>query len=1087
MSSLKMIGDPIPAAESERSDATPAEPVHTPTSAASSAPSASMVTQGSADPQAAVDKTYWRSLNELADTPEFRQFVQREFPAYADEMMRPTSRRNFLKIMGASVALAGMTACRWPREEILPFTRRPEDFIPGNAMHFATAMDLAGVAVGLLATCYDGRPVKLEGNPDHPASLGGTNYYHQAAVLSLYDPDRSQAPRNQAEERGTDWAAFQAWLDAEVAPQRGGGRGMRVLAEASSSPSRRAMRQRMQQAFPQMRWHEYESISRDNERAGTAALFGTPLRPHLKFDQAEVVVSLDDDFLHDHPNALAYNRHFFAHRKPEGHGFFNRLFVIESAHTVTGGMADYRIPVASHKIPTVAGCLAAWLFLEGGLELPAAASGLRGKLEAFRGDPLYAKLKPEVAGKELMSHRGHGIVTVGAGQPAETIALVHLINVALGNVGQTLIYTEDPDPQRPHHLDDLGELVQAMQGGQVDTLLILGGNPVYDAPADFGFADALAKVGKSVHLGLYRDETGQACTWQLPRTHFLEAWGDARSWDGTLSVVQPTLEPLYNGRSDLELLAMFTGRPRDAYAIVQEVWNDGAGDFEQSWRAALHDGMVADSGWAPVQPAVQAGGWVDAVAPAEAHATELIFRPTTLYDGRYANNGWLMELPDPITKMTWENAALMSVSTADGMGVRTKDVVSISAHGAEMELPVYVVPGMAEGSVMVALGFGRSAGGAVADGNGVDVYPARTSQGMGHTPAEVTPTGKRVDKFGDTQDHFVIDRAFPEVAPFGADNLGQDERERRVHDLIREADLATYQHDPEHAMHHGHHIPNYELWPSPIEYDGYKWGMVIDLNNCTGCASCVIACQAENNIPVVGKDEVWRGREMHWLRVDRYFSGDKDNPRVVHQPLPCQQCENAPCEQVCPVAATIHDQEGLNVMVYNRCIGTRYCSNNCPFKVRRFNYFEHHRNREDAVEVMVYNPEVTVRSRGVMEKCTYCLQRITAAKIPAKNDGRRVADGEVTPACAQVCPTQAITFGDMNDADSRIHALQSDHRLYTLLDVLNVQPRTKYLGRIRNSIDGGAGHGGGHGAGDGHGGGHDSGGDHGADDAHGKA
>ena len=1005
-------------------------------------------------------KTYWRSLDELADAPEFQQFVQREFPAYAEDMLKPTSRRNFLKIMGASIALAGMTACRWPREEILPFTRRPADYVPGNPIPFATTMDVAGIATGLLVTTYDGRPVKVEGNPGHPSSLGSTDIYHQAAVLGLYDPDRSDAP---VENSGgqviyKNWDDVHAALGSAMAAKRGSGSGLAVLAGSSSSPTRRALKRRFMEVFPSATWHEYEATSRDHEREGLRQAFGAPMRALPKFDRAQVVVSLDDDFLFDHPTSVANNKHFFRARRPDA-AEYNRLYTFEAAHTVTGGMADHRMPTPAREIGNVAGCLAAALFLDHHLEIPlpeADASALSASLRAFRDTPLFAKVEP--AAEDLLAHRGHGLVTVGPEHAPETHALVALINVALAGAGETVVYVADPDTERPHHLESIRELTDAMNGGRVDTLLILGGNPVFDAPADVKFGDALSKVANSIHLSLYRDETSNACSWHLPAAHFLESWGDAMAWDGTLSVVQPLITPLYDGKSEIELLAASIGDgPVDGYEIVRSVWTDafGADGFETTWRTALHDGMVSDSAATGVEAAPQGGAWVRAIQPNTDSGMQLVFRKGMVHDGRFANNGWLMELPEPITKLTWDNAALMSVATAEQLGVRTKGVVQVSANGSSVELPTYVVPGMADGTIVVSVGYGRTSAGRVGNGAGVDVNPLRSTERFWSTDAQVEATGRYVDKLADTQDHFVIDRGLPESA---ATDLGQDERDRRADDFIREAELTDYKHDPEHALHHGHAIPDIKLWSDVTAYDGYKWAMSIDLNACTGCSTCVIACQAENNIPVVGKEEVWRGREMHWLRVDRYFSGDVDDPRVVHQPLPCQHCENAPCEQVCPVAATVHDEEGLNVMVYNRCIGTRYCSNNCPFKVRRFNYFNNHKN-EDSVEVMVYNPEVTVRARGVMEKCTFCVQRIAKEKITAKNERRRVEDGAVVPACAQACPTDAIQFGDLNDPESRVHALADDPRRYTLLDVVNVKPRVSYLGRIKNSNPSIAGHG----------------------------
>lgn len=1001
-----------------------------------------------------VSKKYWRSLDDLADKPEFRAFVEREFPAYADEMMKPASRRSFLKFMGASMALAGMTSCRWPREEIAPFTQRPDGYVPGTPLQFATAMDMGGSATGLLVSSYDGRPIKVEGNPDHPQSLGATGSWHQAAVLGLYDPERSGNPTRNADgaEQAVDWNAFEAAVAEKIAPLRGrsGGARVRVLASADSSPSLARMRERFVAEFG-AQWHEYEAISRDEERAGLALLFGdaTPHRAHLHLDRARVVVSLDDDFIMAHPSSPRYARDWAASRRPD-RDHYSRLYVLESAHSNTGSVADQRVPIRSSRIPTAIGCLAAWLFTDGHVALPAGAEGLRGTLERFKSDPLYSELDFSIAGGDLVKHGSHGLITVGAHQPAAVHALAQLINHALGAVGTTVSYTEDPTGPRASHVASIAELTRDMQAGEVDVLVLLGGNPVYDAPADLGFADALAKVGLTIHHSLYRDETSKACDWHVPRAHFMEAWGDARGHDGTRSIVQPLIEPLFNGKSAIELLALLMGRgPYNGYEIVRATMatDTGAAGFESRWRTALHDGLVRGSALPAVTPSLVGGaassiGAALVTAAAAASDNEIRFLTHgALYDGRFANNGWLIELPDPMTKLCWDNAALMAPATAEALGVEDGNMVAVTVDGTSVELPAFVVPGQARGTIAVQVGYGRTAAGQVGNGSGFDVYPLRKSGGMGFAAASFVKGDGSYPLEG-VQDHFIIDQ------------LGRDERTERSHDLIRDADYEAYRHDPEHALHfHAH--PTAKLWDEPINYDANKWGMAIDLNTCTGCSACVIACQAENNIPVVGKKEIGMGREMHWLRVDRYYAGDRDNPTIAHQPMPCQHCEDAPCEQVCPVAATVHDSEGLNVMVYNRCVGTRYCSNNCPFKVRRFNYFNNHKD-EDPIRQMVYNPEVTVRSRGVMEKCSFCLQRIASAKIVARNEQRPVADGEVVPACAQVCPTQAISFGNLNDPNSRVRAEQEHVRAYKLLDVLNVKPRVSYLAKITNRAGGGS-------------------------------
>ncbi|MCP3977904.1 MAG: TAT-variant-translocated molybdopterin oxidoreductase [bacterium] len=992
-------------------------------------------------------KKYWRSMNELADRPEFRQFVEREFPAWADEMLSPASRRKFLKLMGASMALAGMTACRWPSEEILPFTRRPGGYVPGVPLQFATAMELGGSATGLLVTSYDGRPVKIEGNPQHPQSGGATNAWAQATLLELYDPDRSSSPSERDGENEADrsWAEAEAFLRSRFADLRGrGGRGFHVLSEASGSPTVADMRRRLQGAFPSMTWHEYETTSRDNQREGTRLAFGRPYRVHNAFDAASTIVSFDEDFLLHHPAAVRNARDFSRGRDVHEHSF-SRLRVFESAFSVTGAAADHRVAVQSRMIPVLVACLAAELFLELGLQLPHQAESMRPTLERFRLHPLYTEFDFSFA-RELLEHPGQSLIVAGPRQPPEVHALVCFLNQALGNVGNSVTYVEAADENRPHHHRAIRDLAGLIERSDVDTLLVLGGNAAFDAPADLGLAALLQRVPASIHVSLYRNETSSACLWHLPRAHFLETWGDTTGDRGTLTVAQPLIEPLFNGKSVIEVLALVLGDTvTSGHDLVRRTFGErrGASGFEDAWQTALHDGVVAGTEWPAERPSLRDATWSDNLKPYLHAGTdepegqlELVFlEDSSVLDGRFANNGWLQEMPDPLTKLTWDNAALMSPATAEQLGVGQSDMIRVGTGDASVDLPVHVMPGVATGSIAVQLGYGRTRCGKVGEGAGFDVYPLRVGQGMSATLV----TAEKIDgryPLHATQDHYAIDA------------LGAGERAERVHRLVKEVELEEFLHDPEHAMHGEHHLFEAKLW-AEHEYEGHRWAMSIDLNSCIGCNACTIACQAENNIPVVGKDEIGLGREMHWIRIDRYFAGEPEDPDVVFQPVTCQHCENAPCEQVCPVAATVHDHEGLNVMVYNRCVGTRYCANNCPYKVRRFNYFNNHEN-EQAVQTMIYNPEVSIRSRGVMEKCTFCTQRIQNVKIQAKNEGRTIRDGEITTACEQACPTRAIVFGDLSDESSRVAQAHHDERAYTMLEELNIKPRTRYLARVRN-------------------------------------
>ena len=1109
-------------------------------------------------------RTYWRSLAELAESPEYQRLLAEGFPAAPDAASAPDvlglkglpggngdaggtggadadgfTRRRFLQVMGASIALAGLAGCRWPQEQILPFAHNPPEFVPGQAQRFATLLELAGVAAPLLVTSYDGRPIKVEGNPEHPASLGAADVFAQACVLELYDPDRSQRVTRRESGAGgaaggadagtpATWDDFLAFAGPHFAAlRRAGGAGLSVLSEATSSPTVADLRGRLRAAYPQARWCEYEPSSRDHEREGQRAAFGVPCRAIPRLDRAAVIVDLDADLLGAHPQALRNARLFADGRRilrrqgngaghastagahdagDGGHGAAagahggahggaapfdpaelkaNRLYVLEPHFTLTGSMADHRWAVPAGQVLAVAGALAAELFLAQGLPLPPGAEAARGALETFRrlaqeaGRPPQPHLEasggaaaraaspfaaiPALA-RDLLAHRGAGLLAAGPRQAPAVHALVALMNAALGNAGATMTYAAEPE--RPAHFAALKELADDLAGGRVDTLLVIGGNPAFDAPGDLRLAEALPRARTRIRLSLYEDETSRLCHWHLPRAHALESWGDALAWDGTITLQQPLIEPLYAGWTPAQLLSLLVDEPAlKPYELVRRTFGAGqagggaatvAGPgaaagapgspaFEKAWREALEAGFVAGSAATAGAPAFAGDGLaalLGAVGEADLRAPsagdlEIVFaRDPKLLDGRFANNAWLQELPEPMTKLTWDNAALLEPATAAALGVETGDRLRLAHGGRDVELPALVTPGPAPWSVTVHYGQGRRAAGKVGDGVGADVYPLRPHR------APHYGRGLQVSRLGGkrtlaaTQEHFAIDVR------------GMREREHRVHDLIRAATLAEYAAHPDFAR--AGEPPLHQLWDNPLDAAvGHRWGLAVDLNACTGCNACVVACQAENNIPVVGREQVTKGREMHWLRVDRYFSGPAEAPVAVHQPVACVQCENAPCEQVCPVAATVHSHEGLNVMVYNRCVGTRYCSNNCPYKARRFNFFNYHRELTD-VEKMAYNPEVTVRARGVMEKCTYCVQRIEAGKIAAKNERRPLRDGEVTPACAQTCPTQAIVFGDLADPGSRVARLHADERAYGLLAELNVRPRTAYLARLTN-------------------------------------
>ncbi len=985
------------------------------------------------------DRGYWRSLQEYADSPEFAELCAPEFPQGADEAPDSVSRRGFLKIMGASVALAGLAGCRWPRETIVPRSYRAAGIEPGRSRSFATAFELAGYATGLLVSSYDGRPIKVEGNPQDPISAGSADAMAQASILELYDPDRSRRVHHDGS--ASDWSAFTVMLDdlrRTHAEDRGAG--LRVLSEAGSSLVLAEQRRRFLAAFPLATWQVYEPLNRDNVFAGTAMAYGRPLRVRNNIGAASVILTIDADLFSDHPDALAQARDFAAGRDPEGE--MNRLYSVESRFTITGSMADHRLPIQGGRMEAFTLALAARVLRAESLPAPTGFRELRRSLGVHMSHQ-FDEAFIDALVEDLVHARGRALVAAGERQPALVHALVALINEALGSRGRTVHYLAPAPGEETAQHDSLRRLRDEMTAGSVRSLVMLGGNPVYDAPEDLDFAAALAKVEQTVHLSLHRNETSRLCGWELPRAHYLESWGDAHAWDGSILTVQPLIEPLYNGRNPAELMAtLVDGRERSTHDLLQEVLRGRLGaDFDKGWRKLLHDGVLAGSAADEVRPNLQALALAEVVdaKPANGgyHGLELEFhRGASIHDGRFANNGWLQELPDPLSKITWDNPAGMSPSTAEELHLTHGDLVALKVGGRELEVAVAVLPGHAHGCVSLALGYGREAAGRVGDGVGFNSYRLRTSDALHYAGGlEVETTGRKYELAG-TQDHYLIDP------------VGFEGRQSRLETLVREGSLDEYHEDPDFARHKDHHPPLISLWQEHA-YEGHRWGMSIDLNTCIGCSACSVACQAENNIPVVGKSEVAKGREMSWIRMDRYFHGDAENPTSMVQPVACAQCELAPCEQVCPFQATTHSSEGLNDMVYNRCVGTRYCANNCPYKVRRFNYFNYHKGIED-VEKLSFNPEVSVRPRGVMEKCSYCVQRIQDGKIQAKNEGRPVADGEIQSACMQTCPTKAIRFGDLNDENSSVAAAQGDHRAYVLLEELNVKPRTAYLARVRN-------------------------------------
>ncbi len=1025
-------------------------------------------------------KTYWRSLSDLAGQaeaapgvdPEIAKLIENEFPEQAEQLIDPLSRRRFMQLMGASLAFAGVAGAagcrRWEKEHIVPLARRPENWIPGDTKQYASAMELGGVAQGLLVTAFDGRPIKIEGNAQHPFSGAGSTALAQASVLQLYDPDRAKHVTRQEggalkQKRGAwvldnaktlraDWVAFEDLvrdLGSKASSLK-----LRVLSEATSSPAMGMVRRDLANRFPNMKWHEWEALSRNNEREGMVMAFGQPLRPLYDIGKAEVVVALDADMFIEHPAALSFAHGYSQKRRPDD-GVMGRLYSVESVFSTTGAVADHHLPLRSELILPFLMAVAAKL-----------GQGTAPNAQ-FLSDPNNKKIGDLVnaIAEDVRANQGKAVFVVGHRQPKEVHALAAQLNAQAH--GQAVSYIPEPFAAPETHVQSMSALAADLQAGTVDVLLILGGNPVFDAPADLKFHEAVTKAATSIHLGIHHNETSALCHWHLPRAHFLECWGDGLAWDGTYTVQQPIIEPIYDGRSALEVVALLAGRSApNGRDLVKDAVDSSSqapmGGTEAVWRKTLHDGFLDREVLQKVAPtprrvppagldARQQGG-----IQLQNGKLEVTFvASSTIYDGRFANNSWLQETPDFMTKATWDNVALISPATADHLGIKNFTIIEITVDDRKVKMPAYTMPGQAPYSVAVVLGGGRTRAGEVGGlaekgikPVGHDAYPLRASAALWVAKdATVRATGESYP-VATTQDHWNIDKR------------GRATIEERMGDLIREATMDEFgatkgtSWQEEKYPPHNERLKVESLFDPPVDYNGDKWGMATDLSKCTGCNACVVACQSENNIPVVGKREVMRSREMNWIRIDRYFTGDIDDPSVMHQPVLCQQCENAPCEEVCPVGATVHSDEGLNDMVYNRCVGTRYCLNNCPYKVRRFNFLNYNGDVMDharyKVRKLLFNPEVTVRSRGVMEKCTFCVQRIWNAKIPATNEGRVLKDGDIVTACQQACPTGAIVFGNLADDKSLVSKLHQSNRRYEMLEDFNTKPRNLFLARITN-------------------------------------
>jgi len=1015
----------------------------------------------------------WRSLRELGNDPEFAKHLEVEFPRGADLYEDSgLSKRDFLKMMGASMALAGvgLTGCRRPEAHLVPFTNGVEWTIPGKFLYYATSMPTRTGAIPLIASTADGRPTKLEGNPLHPFSNGGTDSFAQAAILDLYDPHRSKNFLDRG--KTVDAAAFDAFLQTV---SQGGGKGVAFLVEKKNSPTRDRLRAELERNFPGVLWAEYEPLGDSGAEIAAAAAFGTGTRLLPKFDRADVILALDSDFLNPIETGIGYAAGFSARRNPDQMGApMNRLYVVENHFTTTGGMADHRLRCKVSEIGEFTRRLATVIARQ--TNNPAIAS----VLGAFpKADAHFDEGWVTGCANDLLANPGRSLVLTGPQTPTAVQVLVHAINHALGNLGSTLLGVANPAPAAA----TITDLAQAMSGGSVKTLFILGGNPAYNAPADLGFVSLLSKVPDVVKLGLFEDETSRVSRWHVPAAHFLETWGDVRTYDGTYSSVQPMILPLWGGLSELEILSRLLGGaavegPELVRATLESLAPAGAvtedGGLDLLWNNFLRVGFLPGTGFAEASLDFMdtAASVITAKNSPAPGGLELVFlQSASVDDGRYANNSWLLETPDFVTKLTWDNAVLVSPATAKNLGIKANsfgkfeeiteklnnpidydlvaDIVEISDGKNRIEAAAIVAPGHADDSLSISLGYGHKGVSALMENVGFDAYPLRTaSSPRFSTGITLKVTGKTCP-MAQTQEH----------------------RSMEGRDLVREGTLARYQEDPAFAKTMGmdaHIPPNISLYTHPALTSAEQWGMTVDLNTCTGCNACVVACQAENNVPVVGKAQVRKNRDMAWIRIDRYFAGEPDDPEMLAQAMMCQHCENAPCETVCPVNATVHSEDGLNLMAYNRCIGTRYCANNCPWKVRRFNYFDYNQRPLDQLYLgplakkgmadslkMAKNPNVTVRMRGVMEKCTFCIQRIEEAKISRLVEAGPTPKSE-TPisafkvACQQACPNDSLVFGDIADPESRVARLRKSERGYTMFNYLNTFPRVTYLTRIKN-------------------------------------
>jgi molybdopterin-containing oxidoreductase family iron-sulfur binding subunit len=1007
---------------------------------------------------------HWSTLAEHEGASEVEALRQREFLTPSEDAEEHPSRREFLKLVGAGAAFLAAGCARKPVEKILPYVKAPEEITPGNAVWYASTCGECPAACGVLVKTREGRPIKLEGNPDHPVSRGGLCARGQASLLNLYDPDRLRGPvtvdRASGKAQASTWGAVDHRAASALQRARDGGGRVVLLTGTFTSPSTQALVASFLAEYPSAEHVVHDALSSDAIARAQELSYGERLIPSYRLDRADVLVTLGADPLGTFLSPVEFARDFAKRRRPES-GTMSRVIAIEPILTLTGTNADRRIKARPEHLFPVAMSIAHELIVRSPRSPLAGDGAVVAAVRPYAAESVEAEAGLDIGtiaslADELWQARGKSLVLAGpqAAPAAHAVALqlaANLLNTALGNEGVTVDGTA-PSRQAMGSDEAVLSLVERMRAGAVQALIVHGANPAHTLPSAVGFADAAKRVPFIACVADRVDETGRIADLVAPTTHYLESWNDHEPRVGVLSLTQPAIAPLYDVRSFPDTLlawARSTGKGSLAatagsyHEWLKERWRavvypkaDAAAPFELFWEGALRTGVVARESDRVATPrffraaslaSLRAAG----AGPDEGSLSLVLYAPVTMYDGRSANNAWLQELPDPVSKICWDNFVSISPSRARQLGVRDyemkADVVTVDVGHSRFDLPVHVQPGLHDHVVAIGLGYGRTAAGRVGDKVGQNGFALAEATGgrvgLSGIPIRITRTGK-IAKVAAVQGH-----QYTENRP-----------------IIYETTLAEYLRDP-HAGNEGHEtLPS--MW-SRHKYPGQKWGMTVDLNACIGCSACMIACQAENNVAVVGKSLVLRGREMAWIRIDRYYSGRPDAPETVHQPMLCQHCENAPCETVCPVLATVHSSDGLNLQIYNRCVGTRYCSNNCPYKVRRFNWFDYSSVKEKSLR-LVLNPDVTVRTKGVMEKCTFCVQRIRDGKERAKALGVPVQDGDIKTACQQSCPTEAIVFGDVNDPKSRVAAMAKNERGYHVLAELNTLPAVTYQTKVRN-------------------------------------